>query len=89
MWGPSGRAWREGDFKLIEGAEDGRSLLFDVRADPREVRNLAPERAELVEQMNRTVGVVEEQGSGDSASPILADLTPEEREHLRALGYGQ
>lgn len=43
-----GGAIRVGELKLIEYFESGRRELFDVRKDPREVRNLSAERPQAV-----------------------------------------
>jgi arylsulfatase A-like enzyme len=46
-----GGAVREGDWKLIEFYETGRRELFDLKADPRESRNLAGEKPEVVKRL--------------------------------------
>ncbi len=49
--GKPGSAIRVGDYKLIEFFEYGRRELYDLKADPRETRNLAEAKPELVEQL--------------------------------------
>lgn len=54
-YGPT-RTWRTGRYKLVRQGPDGRELLFDLQADPRETRDLRagePQRAaELGAQMD-------------------------------------
>ncbi|MBL8829405.1 MAG: sulfatase-like hydrolase/transferase [Planctomycetaceae bacterium] len=49
--GKPGSAIRVGDYKLIEFFEYGRRELYDLKADPRETRNLAEAKPEIVEQL--------------------------------------
>jgi len=89
------RGVRRGDFKLVwkeEGGDGGdvTARLFDVRADPRELTDLASrspdERWALSRSFEEGMRRVEEDAkrypSGGQAS-----LTPDEIERLRALGY--
>ncbi|MCI0540057.1 MAG: sulfatase [Verrucomicrobiales bacterium] len=49
--GAPAAAIRNGDWKLIEWFEDGSAELFDLRADPGEVRNLAAANPEVVKDL--------------------------------------
>ncbi|HLA75984.1 MAG TPA: sulfatase-like hydrolase/transferase [Vicinamibacteria bacterium] len=77
------RAWREGRFKLIRAP---RTELYDVQADPGEMRNLAAERPQetsrLTSRLTSALGVLGEKESGQA-------LDAEAAERLRALGYLQ
>jgi|GEM_PF-204079 arylsulfatase A-like enzyme/cytochrome c2 len=48
--GPASAIYR-GDFKLTRRYEDGRDLLFDLRRDPGERRDLAAQRRDLVDEL--------------------------------------
>lgn len=50
--GRPGGAIRKGNYKLIEYYEDGRQELFDLKADPRESRNLHDELHVLVSSLH-------------------------------------
>lgn len=78
--------------KLIEDVSNGRFHLFDLGADPRERENLAeraPERRAALEAELRRL--VEEAVTLGARYPKDARLqhSPEDLEHLGALGYGQ
>ena len=77
------RAWFEGPFKYIHGP---RSELYDVRADPAELRNLIDEDPKTAATLRDRLGRFIERTarpSGEAAAP--AD--PENLERLAALGY--
>ncbi len=81
----------EGPLKLIgdaeASAEDEPLELYDLSADPGELRNLAPERPELVARLRPELddlrGRLEQRG-GDDVEPVAKEQT---RDALRALGY--
>lgn len=78
------RALTRGGWKLIDGAEPE---LYDLAADPRELRNQATtERARLVELRNALQAVLRRLApQGDTARSVA--LSPEQEEKLRSLGY--
>jgi choline-sulfatase len=78
------RSWVSEDWKLVQGAE---TELFDLSADPGELRNLAAQEPQRVERMRAAlqVAVRKMAPSGDSARG--AALSPEQEETLRSLGY--
>ena len=76
----------EADRKQMAGAP---FELYDVRADPDELTNLASAHPEVVEGLS---SVLEDWYAGGSQPPDGAELQPEplnpqEREMLRSLGY--
>jgi arylsulfatase A-like enzyme len=80
-----------GRYKLLN-RPDGSVLLFDLQEDPRERDDLAPVRPDVVTDLLREATALRERyGSvvrGDLAEP-LPELTEEELEALRSLGYVQ
>jgi arylsulfatase A-like enzyme len=76
---------REGRFKYIDGPEEGTRELFDLEADPQERRNLAAERPETAAALGSLVDAWREGRSEPGGARL--QVTPEERERLRALGY--
>ncbi len=60
--------------------------LYELGADPRERRNLAAERPEVLERMRRLLAEREAAiPEGEGAEPV--ELDPETRDRLEALGY--
>jgi choline-sulfatase len=79
------RALRAGRYKLIDAP---RPELYDLEQDPREAQNLFAERAALGQRMQSQLRTLEDQWSNEaSAAPAPADVDPEVRERLAALGY--
>ncbi len=78
------RSLREGEWKLVEGAEPE---LFDLSVDPGETTNRAAAEPERRERLHRTLraAVVSMAPGGDVARPVA--LTAEQEERLRSLGY--
>jgi arylsulfatase A-like enzyme/cytochrome c-type biogenesis protein CcmH/NrfG len=62
------------------------SELYDLEDDPEETKNLIGERPEVVTQLRRELEGLKEKFSSSRSLPIK-ELTPEEKEKLRALGY--
>ena len=86
-WRRSLRSIVEHDHKLIRGS-DGRSELFDLSTDPRETRNLAGGGSPLLERLQQTLGTFTESlRTCEPSGAPPADLTPEQIERLKALGY--
>jgi arylsulfatase A-like enzyme len=85
---PIYRSVRRGSMKLVERVWDGEITyaLYDLRADPQEARDLAEERSGTVGEFRSLLDTLDQRtplGSGNSK----VDLSPEESEQLRALGY--
>jgi arylsulfatase A-like enzyme len=74
----------DGDLKLVHDLATGRSLLFDLRADPDETRNLASERQGDVERLRLHVDACRDP---KGAARDETEVSPETRERLRSLGY--
>ena len=77
-------------FKLLEHVSTGRTELYDVAADPRETRDLARERPELVSELEEELRarIRDAQSLGERFGPAPSvEHTPEELEELRRLGY--
>jgi arylsulfatase A-like enzyme len=77
----------QGRFKLISDRELGRSELYDLEDDPRELLDLAPDRPAVVSKLGTILAAQTSLFGGDTATE--RQLTPEEREALEALGYLQ
>ena len=74
-------------FKLIRGPGD-QLRLFDLRADPRERRNLASARPDLAGELSSELEAWRRTRPRISAEDVSAtDLDPATEERLRALGY--
>jgi len=81
-----GWALLQGDYKLIE--EEGRARLYDLKTDPGETRDLAPQQAARVEAMRAAAAELRRVvGEGAEAPSIETELDPEAQEALRSLGY--
>ncbi len=63
-----------------------RPELYDLKKDPDEMRNLAAKRPEVVSRLKKELEELKKEDSSSRALPIK-ELTPEEKEKLRALGY--
>jgi choline-sulfatase len=76
------------EWKYISSLQGGRQL-FDLRVDPREQNNLAPQQPERVEQMERELRRVLAMAvkSGESVSAQSSPVAPEVLKQLRSLGY--
>jgi arylsulfatase len=79
------RAIVEGDYKLILDRESGRVRLFDLAADPKERTDLSLREPERTARLR---GLIERwPGAAPRTATPDVDLSEEERERLRALGY--
>jgi arylsulfatase A-like enzyme/Flp pilus assembly protein TadD len=61
--------------------------LYDVLADPRELRNRIGVEPEVHQQMEEIYRQVQRTLAGPAHSAAIADLAPEEEERLATLGY--
>jgi arylsulfatase len=78
-----------GDWKLVRDDTTGALELFDLAADPGERSDLSADRPEL---RDRLLALLQERQSQSQASATAAEareLTEEELERLRGLGYVQ
>ncbi len=79
------RAWRHGRWKLIHAP---RPELYDVLDDPGELRNLAEQRSELVEQLRSELRqMLAEAPRIASATAARHQIQARELRALEALGY--
>ncbi|MEN8181682.1 MAG: sulfatase [Myxococcota bacterium] len=79
------RTYLRGRWKSTVRREDGEQQLFDLVQDPGETRNVAADHPEVVEVQRRRI---EELTSKLGTGRIVPDeLSPLDRERLRALGY--
>jgi arylsulfatase A-like enzyme len=81
------RAWTDLPWKYV-WSSDGRHALFDLAGDPRESRNLHAGDAETAARLAADLEAYRAglRACAPGGAPP-AELSPEERERLRALGY--
>ena len=84
-------SWREERWRLVHEPTTGRSWLYDRRADPGELHDVA---AEHPDEVARLRGRLDRQAEQDrwlrarlAAAPGRLELDPSARRDLRALGY--
>ena len=87
FWGPSRQAWRHGDLKLVQSAAPAQVQLFDIKADPGELHDLAAEAPEALQRMTDELELVLQALSAEATTGPAPVLTPEQIEQLRSLGY--
>ncbi len=87
--GAEQKALYEGDWKLLVTPSTRRRQLFNIADDPLEQNDLSARSAGRLEQMTRvlTAQVAHNAQIADGFVPETAELTPEERERLKLLGY--
>jgi arylsulfatase A-like enzyme len=79
------QTYRKGDWKSVRRRSDGAHFLFDLATDPDELRDLAPDRPDIVR--------VHQQRLDEIAWALATtrdhggELTPQDRARLHALGY--
>ncbi len=71
-------------WRYLINSLDGAEELYDHRADPHEERNVAAANAEVLADLRR---VLAEFLAHPGAQNRASDVSPEERERLKALGY--
>ncbi len=80
----------EGGWKLLRQRASGQVLLFDTVSDAMELEDVAGEHGDVVERLlarlDASVQRAHERSEAFTAAPPL-DLSAEELERLRALGY--
>jgi len=79
------RTYRQGRFKSMLRRSDGVATLYDLEGDPEELVNLAEKRGLRVLQ-HRTRANELSEGLAARSAP-KSELSDEDRERLRALGY--
>jgi tetratricopeptide (TPR) repeat protein len=79
------KSWRGEDYKYILGP---RAELYDLRKDPGEGRNMVQAETSLANQLKTQLQTFEERYSDtDAETEAQAELSPEDLERFRALGY--
>ena len=73
-------------WKLIQSS-DGQHELYDLAADPQEIRNLYQQEPGVAAAMMATIEALVAQAGQGRAAPAAAPLTEEEKRMLRELGY--
>lgn len=86
MWTLGGVAWIKGGFKLIQNTYDGPFQLYDLRQDPREQTDLAGQQPDRVEAMLARMRETLVRLDHDRPQE-LPELSDQDRERLRSLGY--
>ena len=83
-WNESLSSVREGRYKLVAGVSSGRDALYDLVADPRERQDAAQRLPEVSTRLRAAL-----RDRSGAAGPNLesVELSPDEQERLRALGY--
>ncbi|MCP4036668.1 MAG: sulfatase-like hydrolase/transferase, partial [bacterium] len=80
----------EGDWKLIRDTKVGRSELYDLSRDEAETNDIAPLHPDVVAHLEDLLSswhATLEDSRGERKVTPSPQLTPEEREQLRGLGY--
>jgi len=86
MWGPDGVSWRSGGYKVIRQAPRARATLFRVTDDPLEQVDLAAAEPDQCRRLLDDLELVR-RGLAVSAGEEALQLSEEETDRLRALGY--
>ncbi|MFH1844132.1 MAG: sulfatase [bacterium] len=76
---------RLGRWKYIEGEAEGVRLLYDLISDPEELRDLSDQYPDRLENMASLLADWRRNHTGQDS--VATDLSPEDRQKLRALGY--
>lgn len=86
-WGPDCIAWRQGGFKLIRQSSKTPWRLFDISADPMELIDVASKFPEVYSSMRTDLDVVVKRISLVEAAGPAPELSEDDIERLRSLGY--
>lgn len=89
MWGPSGVAWRRGDYKLLYQPDTSAIQLYDLKNDAIEQIDIAEKLPQLSKKMLQELDLVTQTLSSTDATGDAPDLTLEQIKLLRSLGYTQ
>ncbi len=86
-WQRKLRAWYDGPYKYI-WASDGRHELYDLTADPRELRNLAVRHADVAQRLQSKMDqAVEGLAPPPVQGPARSTMPEDVRRRLGTLGY--
>lgn len=81
------KSLRKGDWKIILDQLSDSYELYDLAADPGETRDLSEAEPERLEQLKVALDLAIEHAGQDALDPEELDLSPDEVEMLRSLGY--
>jgi len=76
---------RKGTWKYIEGDEEAARELYDLQADPGERVNLVESNVEVADELRSTIAAWKQANAREGAG--TPELSPEDVERLKALGY--
>ncbi len=80
----------DGRYKLISDVASQQLLLFDIEADPLEQVDIAADEPEIVEILSDLLRYeISRVAAGEGATEVPAEISPEQLERLRELGYLQ
>jgi arylsulfatase A-like enzyme len=79
------RTYRQGRFKTTLRRSDGQAFLYDLEVDPHEQKDLAAGNAQQVQAYRMRLNELSQELAADE-SPHR-DLSEDEKERLRTLGY--
>lgn len=81
------RALRVGDHKLIVDDDAGTARLYDLARDPGERVDLAAERPDVLDGLQAALASARGWAAREGRDAAALEMTPEQLETLRALGY--
>ena len=74
-------------YKLIEDHLQGRTMLFDLLEDPRELQNLSRERPEISDPLKQALAAGDAALLGTAGAGPAPRISEDEVRRLKALGY--
>jgi arylsulfatase A-like enzyme len=74
-------------YKLIEDHLNGRTMLFDLPEDPRELRNLSQEQTETTDLLRQALAARDATLLGTGAAGPATQISEAETRRLKSLGY--
>jgi len=80
-------AVREGSWKLVRHADQGRTELYDLASDPTERKNVAGDHPDVVERLSQAYTDATSPIDGVTPDDAFGARDPELERRLRAIGY--
>ncbi len=87
QYGPQRYAVRTREWKLIEATAPPAVELYDLASDPGETRNVAADNRRVVADLRQRLATWRDAQQPVEAADVEVELSPEEVERLKALGY--
>ena len=81
------QTYRKGRWKAVRRRADGKLWLLDLQEDPGETRDFAAAHPEILESHARRIDALAAELAAEGDRP--EELSPEDLERLRALGYAE